>query len=95
MDLYSFYKIRDDPFRRVCGIPHNLFSNEFLRFFNTVIFYKSLLIVSYANLMFFRKTEMLKEMPLKVILGNLESKTVKISFSVISVRKTHESFLKS
>ena len=93
--MQSFYKIGDDPFRRVCGIPQNLFSNDFLRFFNTVIFHKSLLIVSYSNLMFFRKIEMLKEMPLKVILGNLESKTVKISFSVIFVRKTHESFSKS
>ena len=28
--LYSFCNSKDDPFMGVCGIPHNLFSNDFL-----------------------------------------------------------------
>ena len=32
---------RDDPFVHVCRFPHNLFANDFVQFFNTVLFCKS------------------------------------------------------
>ena len=87
----------------VCGIPNNLFLNNFLQSSLLRFFIRSLLGYD-ANLMFFSNIKE-KEMRFKAVLGDLERKiffgtqpwraAFKTDFTVIFVRKPHKSFLKS
>ena len=90
---------------RVCEIPHNLFLNHFLH--SSLIHFFFLQKSSSIRYKFYvaQLDKKLKEMSFKAVLGDLEGKIFfhpqlwwviyKISFAVIFVRTTHESFFKS